>query len=44
VSENGETLRLTRGDTALVMYAAGSTELTGGIDAIRCLPPLAEDA
>jgi mannose-6-phosphate isomerase len=41
-SEDGETLRLSRGDTALIAYAAGSTELTGAIDAIRCLPPLAE--
>jgi mannose-6-phosphate isomerase len=44
VSEDGETLRLTRGETALVTYAAGSTELRGAIDAIRCLPPLAEGA
>jgi mannose-6-phosphate isomerase len=44
VCEDGETLRLSRGETALVTYAAGSTELTGALDAIRCLPPLAEDA
>jgi mannose-6-phosphate isomerase len=43
VSEDGETLRLSRGETALVTYAAGSTELTGAIDVIRCLPPLAEN-
>jgi mannose-6-phosphate isomerase len=40
VNEDGETLRLSRGDAALVPYAAGSTALTGAIEAIRCLPPL----
>jgi mannose-6-phosphate isomerase len=44
VSEDGETLRLSRGETALVTYAAGSTQLTGAIDAIRCLPPLGGDS
>jgi mannose-6-phosphate isomerase len=42
-TEDGGILRLSRGDTALVPYAAGSTELTGAVDAIRCLPPLPED-
>jgi mannose-6-phosphate isomerase len=42
-TEDGGILRLSRGDTALVPYAAGSTELTGRVDAIRCLPPLPED-
>jgi mannose-6-phosphate isomerase len=28
-----------RGDTILVPYAAGACTLTGGLDAIRCLPP-----
>jgi mannose-6-phosphate isomerase len=44
VSEGGETLRLSRGETALVTYAAGPTELTGAIEVTRYLPPLAEDA
>jgi mannose-6-phosphate isomerase len=44
VSEHGQTLPLSRGETALVTYAAGSTELTGAIDAIRCLPPITEGA
>jgi mannose-6-phosphate isomerase len=43
VSEDGERLRLSRGETALVTHAAGSTELTGSIEVIRCLPPLAEN-
>jgi mannose-6-phosphate isomerase len=42
-TEDGGILGLSRGDTALVPYAAGSTELTGAVDAIRCLPPLPED-
>jgi mannose-6-phosphate isomerase len=42
-TEDGGILELSRGDTALVPYAAGSTELTGALDAIRCLPPLPED-
>jgi mannose-6-phosphate isomerase len=42
-TENGGALRLSRGETALVPYNAGSGELTGAVDAIRCLPPRAED-
>ena len=42
-TEDGGILRLSRGETALVPYAAGSAELTGAVDAIRCLPPLPED-
>jgi mannose-6-phosphate isomerase len=30
---------LAQGDTVLVPYAAGAGELTGGVEAIRCLPP-----
>jgi mannose-6-phosphate isomerase len=41
-TEDGGTLRLSRGETALVPFSAGSAELTGAVDAIRCLPPLAE--
>jgi mannose-6-phosphate isomerase len=37
-TEDGET-RLARGDTLLVPYAAGAGELTGGVEAVRCLPP-----
>jgi mannose-6-phosphate isomerase len=32
-------LDLARGDTVLVPYAAGAGEVTGAIEAIRCLPP-----
>jgi mannose-6-phosphate isomerase len=42
-TENGEILRLSRGETALVAYAAGAAKLTGSVDAIRSVPPLAED-
>jgi mannose-6-phosphate isomerase len=38
VTEDGE-LELPRGDTVLVPYAAGTAELTGAVEAIRCLPP-----
>jgi mannose-6-phosphate isomerase len=38
-SEDGGELQLRTGTTALVPYAAGSTELAGGLEAIRCLPP-----
>jgi mannose-6-phosphate isomerase len=37
-TEDGE-LELTRGDTVLVPYGAGASELTGAVEAIRCLPP-----
>lgn len=39
----GGTLPLARGDTVLVPHGAGPAELTGAVDAIRCLPPLPED-
>jgi mannose-6-phosphate isomerase len=35
-------LELARGDTVLVPYAAGAGELTGSIEAIRCMPPRPE--
>jgi mannose-6-phosphate isomerase len=35
----GGTVTLSRGSSLLVPYAAGSGELTGSVDAIRCLPP-----
>jgi mannose-6-phosphate isomerase len=35
-------LELARGDTVLLPYAAGTGELTGPIEVIRCLPPLPE--
>ena len=37
-AEGGE-LELARGDTVLLPHAAGAGELTGGVEAIRCLPP-----
>jgi mannose-6-phosphate isomerase len=37
-TEAGE-LELARGDTVLVPYEAGAGELTGELEAIRCLPP-----
>ena len=38
VTEDGE-LEVARGDPVLVPYAAGAGELTGDVEAIRCLPP-----
>jgi len=38
-TERGEELELRAGMTALVPFAAGVTTLTGGLEAIRCLPP-----
>jgi mannose-6-phosphate isomerase len=35
----GDPIRLGRGDTVLVPYAAGECVLEGSIDCIRCLPP-----
>jgi mannose-6-phosphate isomerase len=35
----GGAATLERGDTLLVPFAAGAGELTGDVDAIRCLPP-----
>lgn len=42
-TENGASLELSRGETALIPYSAGSAMLTGAVDVIRCLPPLAEN-
>lgn len=41
-AEAGE-LELACGDTVLVPYAAGAAELTGAVEAIRCLPPRPEE-
>ena len=38
-TERGGKLALIAGTTALVPYAAGTTTLTGDLEAIRCLPP-----
>jgi len=38
-TERGGELALIAGTTALVPYAAGTTTLTGDLEAIRCLPP-----
>jgi len=38
-TEHGRTLELRRGETVLVPHAAGAAELTGTVEAIRCLPP-----
>jgi mannose-6-phosphate isomerase len=38
-TEDGAGLALTKGDTVVVPYAAGSTVLAGDLVAIRCLPP-----
>ncbi len=38
-TEHGGTLELCRGETVLVPHAAGAAELTGTVEAIRCLPP-----
>ena len=38
-TERGGKLALIAGTTALVPYAAGTTILTGDLEAIRCLPP-----
>lgn len=40
VYESGEMLALARGETVLVPYATGPTELRGRVEAVRCLPPL----
>ena len=39
-SSDGDELELHRGTTALVPYGAGATTLSGGVEAIRCLPPV----
>jgi mannose-6-phosphate isomerase len=38
----GGALSLSRGDTALVPFAAGPGEVSGRLEAIRCLPPTPE--
>jgi mannose-6-phosphate isomerase len=38
-TEHGDELELRAGTTALVPFAAGTTTLTGDLEAIRCLPP-----
>jgi mannose-6-phosphate isomerase len=38
-SEDGDALALRRGITALVPFSAGTTTLTGDVEAVRCLPP-----
>jgi mannose-6-phosphate isomerase len=43
VTDAGE-VELARGDTVLVPYAAGAGQLTGAVEAIRCLPPRAGGA
>jgi len=40
LATDGGELELERGDTVLVPHAAGAGELTGDVEAIRCLPPL----
>jgi mannose-6-phosphate isomerase len=42
-SEAGS-LDLAAGETVLVAHAAGAAELSGGVTAIRCLPPRPEEA
>lgn len=36
----GKPIALRRGDTILIPYGAGESSLTGGVRAIRCLPPV----
>jgi mannose-6-phosphate isomerase len=43
VTGGGE-LELAHGDTVLVPFSAGSGELSGAVEAIRCLPPRPETA
>ena len=40
LATTGGELELARGDTVLLPHAAGAGELTGAVEAIRCLPPL----
>ncbi len=35
----GERMPVSRGDTLLVPYAAGTCRVTGEVEALRCLPP-----
>ena len=43
-SEHGGSLALERGSTALIPHAAGTTALSGSLDAVRCRPPSVEAA
>ena len=38
-TEHGDEVELAHGDTVLMPYGAGTAELTGEIDVLRCLPP-----
>jgi mannose-6-phosphate isomerase len=38
-TQHGGELELTKGDSVLVPHAAGTTAVTGDVEAIRCLPP-----
>ena len=38
-TEHGDALPLTRGTTALVPFAAGTTTIEGDAQVLRCLPP-----
>ncbi len=40
----GGVLGLVKGNTVLLPHAAGAGELTGAMEAVRCLPPRAEEA
>jgi mannose-6-phosphate isomerase len=39
-SEHGATIDVAGGETLLVPFAAGAGELSGAVEALRCLPPL----
>jgi mannose-6-phosphate isomerase len=39
LATDADELDVAQGDTVLVPYAAGAGELTGTVEAIRCLPP-----
>lgn len=41
-TDRGDEVALARGETVLVPHAAGATELTGDVEALRCLPPSPE--
>jgi mannose-6-phosphate isomerase len=41
-TENGGTLALARGETVFIPFSAGAAQLTGALNAVRCLPPLTE--
>jgi mannose-6-phosphate isomerase len=38
-TEHGDRVPLRSGDTVLVPFGCGQTELAGGVDVVRCLPP-----